>query len=56
LIIRDDGKGIDPKTPHTGVGLQIMNYRSGMIGGHLEIRSEQPGTSVTCRFPLSAGQ
>lgn len=54
LIIRDDGVGIErPLAPHTGVGLQIMNYRAGMIGGNLEVRREQPkGTVVTCRFPL----
>ncbi len=56
LMIKDDGIGIErPLTPHTGVGLQIMNYRTGVIGGSLEIRKEQPsGTSVTCRFPLPA--
>jgi len=55
LMIQDDGLGIErPLTPQTGVGLQIMNYRAGVIGGNLEIRKEQPqGTSVTCRFPLS---
>ena len=42
-MIKDDGVGIErPSTPHTGVGLQIMNYRAGMIGGNLEIRREQP--------------
>jgi PAS domain S-box-containing protein len=54
LIVKDDGVGIErPLTPHAGVGLQIMNYRAGMIGGNLEIRREQPrGTSVICRFPI----
>jgi|HubBroStandDraft_6_1064221.scaffolds.fasta_scaffold30580_3 PAS domain S-box-containing protein len=55
LMIKDDGIGIErPLTPRTGVGLQIMNYRTGVIGGNLEIRKELPrGTSVTCRFPLA---
>ena len=54
LLIRDDGKGIEwPSSPHGGVGLRIMNYRAGMIGGNLEIKRDQPhGTAVTCRFPL----
>ena len=54
LIVRDDGVGIaKPLGPHTGVGMHIMNYRAGMIGGTLEIRREQPnGTVVTCRFPV----
>jgi len=55
LIIKDDGVGIArPLAPHTGVGLHIMNYRAGMIGGNLEVRHELPrGTVVTCRFPIS---
>jgi two-component system CheB/CheR fusion protein len=54
LIIRDDGVGIErPLPPHAGVGLHIMNYRAGMIGGNLEVRRELPrGTAVTCRFPI----
>ncbi len=56
LMIRDNGVGIERgKTPHTGMGLQIMNYRAGVIGGNLEVRRELPrGTCVTCRFPISA--
>jgi len=39
--------------PHAGVGMHIMNYRAGIIGGNLEIRRDQPrGTVVTCRFPI----
>lgn len=55
LIIRDDGSGIQrPVAPHAGVGLHIMNYRAGMIGGNLEVRRELPhGTAVTCRFPAN---
>jgi signal transduction histidine kinase len=54
LIIKDDGVGIErPLGPHTGVGMHIMNYRAGMIGGTLEVRREQPrGTVVACRFPV----
>jgi len=56
LIIRDDGVGIErPPAPHAGVGLHIMNYRAGMIGGNLEVLREQPrGTAVTCRFPIAS--
>jgi PAS domain S-box-containing protein len=56
LVIRDNGTGIERRTaPHTGMGLQIMNYRAGVIGGNLEVRREMPrGTSVTCRFPIAA--
>jgi PAS domain S-box-containing protein len=57
LIVKDDGIGITrPLGPHAGVGMHIMNYRAGMVGGILEIRREQPhGTIVTCRFPISDG-
>jgi len=57
LVVKDDGVGIErPLGPHTGVGLHIMNYRAGMIGGNLEVRREQPrGTVVTCRFPIITG-
>jgi len=56
LMIKDDGIGFEPPTQrHTGVGLRIMNYRAGMIGGNLEVRPEPPhGTIVTCRFPIGA--
>jgi two-component system CheB/CheR fusion protein len=56
LLIRDDGLGIErPLGPHTGVGMHIMNYRAGMIGGTLEVRRDQAkGTIVTCRFPVEA--
>ena len=55
LVIRDDGKGIaGGQRAHRGMGLHIMNYRAGMIGGTLEV---QPGTNrgtiVTCIFPAS---
>jgi signal transduction histidine kinase len=58
LVIKDDGGGIErPLAPHSGVGLHIMNYRAGMIGGNLEVRREQPrGTAVTCRFPITTSE
>jgi len=54
LTIKDDGVGIEKRVaPLPGVGLQIMNYRAGIIGGHLEIYREHPhGTTVTCHFPI----
>ena len=56
LIVKDDGVGIErPQAPHAGVGLHIMGYRAGMIGGSLEVHQEQPrGTAVTCRFPIAS--
>ena len=55
LIVKDDGVGIErPLAPHAGVGLHIMGYRAGMIGGSLDVRRDLPrGTAVTCRFPIA---
>jgi PAS domain S-box-containing protein len=54
LLIKDDGKGITENAAHTqGMGLHIMNYRAGVIGGVLEARRDSPrGTVVTCSFPV----
>ena len=48
------GSGITGAREHTqGMGLHIMNYRAGMIGGTLEVRPDQVrGTAVTCTFPM----
>lgn len=56
LLIRDDGSGIAKnREPSHGMGLHIMNYRAGMIGGTLEVHPDgEHGTSVTCGFPLPA--
>src|SRR5271154_3434493 len=54
LTIKDDGKGIAENPAGTqGMGLHIMNYRAGMIGGSLEVRRDTTrGTVVTCLFPV----
>jgi signal transduction histidine kinase len=53
LSIRDDGSGItDAAFNQKGMGLHIMRYRAGMIGGVLEIvPCGESGTLVTCMFP-----
>jgi PAS domain S-box-containing protein len=50
LSIRDNGCGIGEQIgPVKGIGLSIMQYRAGMIGGALEIkRHPEGGTVVTC--------
>jgi len=55
LVIKDDGEGIPDGTARSGgMGLQIMKYRSGMIGGALEIRRDSTrGTNVICTFPVN---
>jgi PAS domain S-box-containing protein len=55
LMIKDDGEGIPESPARTGMGLHIMNYRAGMIGGTLEIRRDGTrGTFVVCHFPMLA--
>jgi two-component system CheB/CheR fusion protein len=54
LLVKDDGSGIAEVREHSqGMGLHIMNYRAGMIGGALEVRPDPVrGTKVTCTFPV----
>src|SRR5580658_3519468 len=54
LLVKDDGTGIaDNPANSQGMGLHIMNYRAGVIGGALEVRRDSPrGTVVTCIFPV----
>jgi two-component system sensor kinase FixL len=55
LAIKDNGSGM-PATPRKkpGMGLRIMRYRAGMIGGSLAIQKETGGGgSIVCTVPLS---
>ena len=58
LVISDDGAGIaENRGSSHGMGLHIMNYRAGMIGGTLEVApSPLQGTTVTCIFPVKPGR
>lgn len=54
LGVRDDGRGL-PRSPrkHQGIGLRIMNYRAGVIGGSLAVqRGPTGGTEVVCTVHL----
>jgi PAS domain S-box-containing protein len=54
LSIRDNGRGTPYPPPRTsGMGLRIMQFRAGLLGGHVDIRpAEGGGTEVVCRFSL----
>lgn len=54
LSVQDDGTGISKiHENHTGMGLNIMNYRANMVGGSLDVRRNfTGGTTVVCLFPL----
>ncbi|MCS1406917.1 MAG: Sensor protein FixL [Verrucomicrobia subdivision 3 bacterium] len=50
LSVRDNGKGILKKLPKKrGMGLRVMGYRAGLIGGSLAVqRRNEGGTTVLC--------
>lgn len=56
MRICDDGCGIAAE-PRSGLGLQIMAYRAGMVNGAFSVDAPPGrGTSITCRIPLKALQ
>ena len=58
LSVTDDGIGIPEDRGNThGMGLHIMSYRAGMIGGRLEVRPKADrGTEISCLFPMQSIQ
>jgi PAS domain S-box-containing protein len=54
VMVQDNGAGIQDKLPKKGgMGLRIMQYRTGMIGGSLVIQKRpQGGTAVVCSVHL----
>lgn len=53
LEIRDDGRGMPSgESREDGMGLRIMRYRAGLIGGMLTVESSPTGGACTiCRLP-----
>ncbi len=58
LTITDDGIGLSSPPPaQRGLGLQIMKYRAGVVGGTFEInRADGGGTIVRCSIPNPTAQ
>jgi signal transduction histidine kinase len=54
LEVSNDGRDFPrPATAGTGLGLQIMAYRAGLLGGHFELRRlPGGGTIAACNIPL----
>lgn len=54
LTILDNGCGIpEVRENQSGIGLRIMKYRAGMIGGTLRVeRGAHQGTLITCTFSI----
>ena len=55
VMVRDHGKGMPARLPKSaGMGLRIMQYRAGIIGGSLSIqRHPSGGTAVACTVPIT---
>lgn len=59
LSVRDNGVGMPAAALEgRGMGLRIMSYRAGMIGGTLTVESHHNGggTLVVCTIPTPCGQ
>jgi signal transduction histidine kinase len=57
IVIRDDGIGFDSTMERSrpGVGLHLMSYRAGIIGGTFSITSEPGGGArAECTFSTSS--
>ncbi|MEO8429088.1 MAG: PAS domain S-box protein [Verrucomicrobiota bacterium] len=50
LAVKDDGAGFPTKPqPHQGMGLRVMQYRAGIVGGSLVVqRHPEGGASIVC--------
>jgi len=55
LVVESDGISCETRRPeNNGMGLRLMNYRAGLIGGTLEIcKTDKGGCRVACTFPRS---
>jgi PAS domain S-box-containing protein len=58
LTVTSDGEGVPSDLEHVqSAGLRMMQYRAGIIGGELDVRSPLTGgTLVRCSAPLSTGR
>ena len=54
LTIEDDGRGLSPSADRDkGLGLRIMAYRAGLLGGEFKVvHPKSGGTRIVCLVPL----
>ncbi len=56
LEVKDNGLGFpEGFQPAQGIGLRVMNYRAGLIGGSLEILQRDGFTYITCTVEEETG-
>lgn len=55
LRVEDDGRGFDPTTPASGIGLRTLRNRVALLGGAVHLTTE-PGRGTECqiRIPVAA--
>lgn len=55
LFIKDNGVGFQGEAEHKSnhYGLSIMKERAQLLGGKLDIQSDERGTKITVRIPIS---
>ena len=51
--VEDNGRGFRPQAAHAGAGLSNMRDRIAALDGHIEIRSNHQGTTITGVVPLT---
>jgi hypothetical protein len=52
LQVTNDGRAFPDYLPlDAGVGLQIMQYRAGLLGGRFYLRRCRGGTTIACSVP-----
>jgi len=58
LLVEDNGKGLPVSAPkRRGMGLRIMRYRAGVIGGSLAVQKRiEGGTIVVCSVRVVTGK
>jgi PAS domain S-box-containing protein len=54
LSISDNGKGFPAQTRQTGMGMQNMKYRAGVLKSSLNVKSSSKGTTISCKLILEA--
>jgi signal transduction histidine kinase len=54
LMIEDDGRGLpSPTDKEKGLGLRIMAYRAGLLGGEFKTEAApKGGTRIVCQIPV----
>jgi PAS domain S-box-containing protein len=53
LSVQDDGRGLPPEpAARPGMGLQVIEYRARLVGGHLDVCSNPgQGVRIVCSLP-----